>query len=155
MKYPGGEEGLFTDTALTLGVGLISADANRLLQTTRESLEIGLEIIRPGARVGDIGFAIQRHLQKMNLGVVRNLAGHGVGGAVHEDPLVPNFGDPGQGIEIVEGMVLAIEPMATLGSGKTELAEDGWAYQSADHTLAAHFEHTIVVTRINAEVLTK
>lgn len=154
MKYPA-EGGLFTDTAVTVGVGLISADANRLLQATRESLEIGLQAIRPGVRTGDIGFAIQKHLENMKLGVVKNLAGHGVGGAVHEEPLVPNFGTPGQGVEIVEGMVLAIEPMATLGNGKTELAEDGWAYRSSDRTLAAHFEHTIVVVKDGVEILTR
>ncbi len=144
-----------TDAAVTVGVGKISPQAEKLIRVTAESLAIGIQEARAGARIGDIGSAIQVHLEKNGFGVVRDLAGHGVGHKVHEDPFVPNFGTPGTGAVLREGMVLAIEPMATEGAWKVTLDEDEWAYRTADGKLAAHFEHTIVVTKNGAEILTR
>lgn len=146
--------GLYTDMAVTVGVGKVSEEAERLMRVTKESLAIGIKAVRPGARLGDIGFVIQEHLEKNKLGVIRNLAGHGVGYAVHEEPLVPNFGERGTGLELKKGMVLAIEPMATLGDWHIKLAPDGSTYKTADGSLGAHFEHTIAVTADGAEILT-
>ena len=153
-KEANGQDGLYTDMAVTIGIGKISAEAERLIRGTDEALEIGIKAVKPGARVGDIGFAVQTHLEKLGLGVIRDLAGHGVGHEVHEPPLIPNFGRPGTGAEIVEGMVIAIEPMATLGGWKVELDDDEWTFRTADGSLSAHFEHTIAVTKSGAEVLT-
>ena len=140
-----------TDTAVTVGVGKISP---QLIRVTNESLAIGIQEVRAGAHIGDIGAAIQAHLEKNGLGVVRDLAGHGVGYAVHEDPFVPNFGKRGEGLVLKEGMVLAIEPMATEGVWKVTLDEDEWAYRTVDGKLAAHFEHTVIVGKNGAEVVT-
>ncbi len=143
-----------TDTAVTVGVGKISPQAEKLIRATQESLVIGIREVRAGASIGDIGAAIQAHLEKNGFGVVRDLAGHGVGYAVHEDPFVPNFGERGKGLILKEGMVLAIEPMATEGAWQVTLDEDEWAYRTADGRLAAHFEHTVAVTAKGCEVLT-
>ncbi len=153
MKWPS-KNGLYTDMAVTVGIGKISAGAERLLRVTKKALDIGIKAVCPGARIGDIGSAVQKVLERDHLGVVRDLAGHGVGHEVHEEPLIPNFGRPGTGMEIKAGMVLAIEPMATLGNAKVELDKDGWTFRTADRGLAAHFEHTVVVTENGAEVLT-
>ena len=147
--------GLVTDMAVTVGVGKISRDAERLIRATKEALDIGIFTVRPGAKLGDVGHAIEDRLKKDKLGVIRDLAGHGVGYELHEDPLVPNYGSPGMGIELKEGMVIAIEPMATLGDWRVTLGEDGWTFRTSDGSLAAHFEHTVVVTKDGAEVLTK
>jgi len=165
--------GLCTDTALTVLVtqtkfrsltdlNLVWVRANKLIKATRKSLEIGIQQVRAGARVGDIGFAIQNYLEKevrlpdvQGFGVVRELVGHGVGRAVHEDPEIPNFGKKGGGKELVEGMIIALEPMATDGSPKVKIAPDGWTWLTRDGSRAAHFEHTVMVTRDGAEVLTK
>ncbi len=146
--------GLYTDMAVTIGIGSITKEAERLLVVTREALQAGIKAARPGEQIGDIGNAIQKILEREKYGIVRNLAGHGVGHALHEEPLIPNFGRPGTGIKIEEGMVLAIEPMATLGKAKVELADDDWTFRTADGSLAAHFEHTIAVTETGAEILT-
>lgn len=153
MKWPS-KNGLYTDMAVTIGIGKISAEAERLLRVTKEALDIGIKAVCPGARIGDIGSAVQKVLERERFGIVRDLAGHGVGHEVHEEPLIPNFGRPGTGIEIKAGMVLAIEPMATLGNAKVKLDEDGWTFRTADGGLAAHFEHTVAVTNTGAEVLT-
>jgi len=144
-----------TDTAVTVCVGKISSQAEKLIRVTRESLTLGIKEICAGARIGDVGAAIQAHLEKNGFGVVRDLSGHGVGHAVHEDPFVPNFGRRGEGLQLKEGMVLAIEPMATEGTWEVTLDEDEWAYRTADGKLAAHFEHTIAVTSSGCVVLTK
>lgn len=154
MKWPA-KDGLYTDMAVTIGMGKISPEAARLIQGTKEALEIGIKIVKPGVRVGDMGFAVQTHLEKLGLGVIRDLAGHGVGHEVHEPPLIPNFGRPGTGAEILEGMVIAIEPMATLGTAEVDLDEDEWTFRTADGSLAAHFEHTVAVTKDGTEILTK
>lgn len=146
--------GLYTDMAVTIGIGKITKEAERLLRSTKAALEIGLKAVKPGVKLGDVSYAIQRRLEKDHLGIIRDLAGHGVGYGVHEEPLIPNFGKPGTGLEIKEGMVLAIEPMATLGDWKIKLAPDGWTFKTADGSLSAHFEHTIAVTKLGAEIMT-
>ena len=153
-KEAGGRRGLFTDMAVTIGIGKISPEAERLLIATKEALEIGIKAVKPGARVGDIGYAVEKRLEKEGLGIIRNLAGHGVGYEVHEEPLVPNFGEPGTGPELKENMVIALEPMATLGDWQVKLANDGWTFRTRDGSLGAHFEHTLAVTKDGAEVLT-
>ena len=145
------EAGFYTDTALTL---LVGGGTNKLIETTKKSLEIGITQVRAGAHVGDIGYAIQNFLEKEKFGVVRELVGHGVGRAVHEDPEIPNFGKRGAGPELIEGMVIALEPMATEGNPKVKIAPDGWTWLTKDGSCSAHFEHTIVVTGDSAEILT-
>ncbi len=150
-----GSGGLFTDMAVTIGVGKISAEAARLIRATREALDIGIAAAVPSARVGDIGYAIQQHLQHHHLGIIRDLAGHGTGYKLHEEPLISNYGKRGSGVELKEGMVIAIEPMATLGGEGIILDDDEWTFRTSDSSLAAHFEHTIVVTKDGSEVLTQ
>ncbi len=152
IKYQG--EGLVTDMAVTIGIGRVLPEAERLIRVTREALDIGIAVVRPGEAIGDVGHAIGEHLKKAGLGVIRDLAGHGVGYELHEEPLIPNYGAPGTGLEIREGMVLALEPMATLGDWRITLEPDEWTFRTADGSLAAHFEHTIAVTKDGAEVLT-
>ncbi len=154
MKWPAGKTGLFTDTAVTVAVGKISAEEKKLLRVTKKATMLGIKQIRPGARIGDISSAIQKILDKEGVGIVRKLAGHGVGYEVHEDPLIPNYGKKGTGLEIVEDMVLAIEVMTTLGSGDVKVAPDNWTFESSDGTTGAHFEHTVVVTKKGVEILT-
>ena len=144
--------GLCTDMALTV---LVGGGTNRLINATKKSLEIGISKVKAGARIGDIGFAIQNFLEKEMLGVVKELVGHGVGNAVHEDPEIPNWGKLGTGAELKEGIVIAIEPMATEGSPKVKILEDGWTWVTRDGGKSAHFEHTLVVTKNGSEVLTK
>ena len=147
-------KGLCTDMAMTIGIGRISKEAQRLIVATRESLEIGIAEVKAGATVGDIGSAIERFLKKQNLGIIRDLAGHGVGYELHEEPLIPNYGKAGTGVELKEGMAIAIEPMATLGDWRVVLAEDQWTFKTIDNSLGAHFEHTMAVTKDGADVLT-
>ncbi|KKS37354.1 MAG: type I methionyl aminopeptidase [Candidatus Sungbacteria bacterium RIFCSPLOWO2_12_FULL_41_11] len=148
-------EGLITDMAVTVGVGKISQEAEKLLRSTKESLGIGISILRPGVKLGDLGFIIRKHLEKNNLSIIRDLCGHGVGKELHEEPMVLNYGKKGTGLELREGMVIAIEPMASLGDWKIKVDSDGWTIRTADKSLAAHFEHTVVIIKNGAEVLTK
>lgn len=155
MKWPAEKnQGLFTDMAVTIGIGKISAKAEKLIRVTKEALDVGIEAIRPGARIGDISHAVGEHLKKNNLGIIRDLAGHGVGYELHEEPLIPNYGKSGTGPELKEGMVIAIEPMATLGDWRITLDDDEWTFRTVDGSLAAHFEHTVAVTKKGAEILT-
>ena len=147
--------GLITDMALTVPVGKISASAENLLQKTRGALEAGIGVLKPGMRLGGLGRVIQDSIESAGFSVVKDLVGHGVGRKLHEEPYIPNYGTPGEGELIREGMVLAIEPMAAIGSAAVELAKDGWTWRTADGSLAAHFEHTVLVTKDGAEVLTK
>ncbi len=147
--------GLVTDMAVTIGIGNVSSGAEKIMRATRESLENGIAILKPGVRLGDLGHAIQEYLEKNGFGVVRDLAGHGVGLELHEDPFVPNFGKPGIGPKLREGMVIAIEPMATEGDWHLVLSNDGWTFKTSDGRLAAHFEHTVLITKDGAEILTK
>ena len=147
-------DGLVTDTAITVGIGRAASEAERLIRATKEALDAGIAAVKPGAGIGDIGSAVARHLKKARLGIIRDLAGHGVGYELHEEPLIPNYGRPGTGVSLERGMVLAIEPMATLGDWQITLDDDEWTFRTVDGSLAAHFEHTVAVTKIGAEILT-
>jgi methionyl aminopeptidase len=146
---------LFMDTAYTVGVGAVDKSAQNLIDGTREALDAGIAAARAGSRVGDISAAVQAIAKKYKLGIVKDLRGHGVGGAVHEDPGVPNFGKAGEGEELVEGMVLALEPIFAEKSGEMVDDTDGFGYITRDKSRAAHFEHTILITKDGAEVLTR
>jgi methionyl aminopeptidase len=139
-------DGLVIDAGLTVPVGVIDADAQRLLRVTQEALMKGIEQARAGNTVGDIGHAIEEHVLAHGYGLVRELCGHGVGHAVHEEPQVPNFGAPGTGEELVPGMVLAIEPMVNEGSGAVVFDRDWYTVTTKDGTRSAHFEHDVVIT---------
>ena len=145
-------EGLCTDTATTVVVGGGSVP---IVDATRQSLERGILQVKSGARIGDVGYAIQNFLEKQGFGVVRELVGHGVGRAVHEDPEIPNWGKRGEGDELFEDLVIAIEPMATEGSPHVKIMPDGWTWATRDGSRSAHFEHTLIVTKNGAEVITK
>jgi methionyl aminopeptidase len=147
-------EGFFMDTAHTMGVGHIDAKAENLIKGTKEALPIGIAAARAGGHIGDIGAAIEAVAKKYRLSVVKDLRGHGVGGAVHEDPLVPNFGRAGKGALIPEGLVVAIEPIFAEGSGELIDGGDGFTLSTADHSRAAHFEHTVLITKDGPEILT-
>lgn len=147
-------QGLYTDMAVTVPVGEVDAESQRLLNVTKKALEIGIEVVKPGGHIGDIGEAVQAFVEGHGFGVVRQLVGHGVGYKVHEDPQVPNYGKGGTGPEIWEGMVLALEPMVTAGDYNLILADDSWTWRTRDGSRAAHFEHTIVVEKHGARVLT-
>ncbi len=147
-------EGYVSDSAVTVGVGAPSAEAQRLLDVTRECLTIGIAAMQLGNRVGDIGAAVQEHAERNGYGVVRELVGHGVGRTMHEEPQVPNYGNAGTGMELRAGLVLAIEPMITQGGPKVRILDDGWTVVTADDKLAAHFEHTIAVTDDGPKILT-
>lgn len=147
--------GYFADTAFTVAVGEVSKEVRELLRVTEEALELGIAAARPGNRVGDIGHAIQQFAEAHQKGLVYEFVGHGIGRALHERPAIPNFGKPNSGTLLKAGMAICIEPMLTLGSGKTRLLDDGWAAVTADGSLAAHFEHTILITEQGPEVLTR
>lgn len=151
--------GLFTDSAITVPVGKITRNAQKLLNDTKESLMIGIAEARAGQRVGDIGYAIESFLQNKNTakkyGIVRELSGHGVGRAIHEDPYIPNFGKKGTGEMLREGMVIALEPMVNLGGDDVIFDDDGYTVRTADASISAHFEHTILITDKEAEILTQ
>lgn len=158
LKYPDDENGLYTDMSVTVGVGKISKLSKKLIQTTREALEKGISQVKPGNYIQDISKAIQEHVEKKGFSVVRDLVGHGVGFAVHEDPQVPNFYNPQQHRNLVQlkpGMVIAIEPMVIAGDWRTDTLQDGWTVVSVDRSPSAHFEHTVAVTEKGCEVLTK
>lgn len=152
MKY----KGLYTDTAVTLEVGRMSREAGNLILITKLALQAGIEAVAPGQTVTDISRAVEAVIKKSGYGIVRDLVGHGVGYAVHEEPKIPNYVDPRLSkVVLREGMVLAIEPMVTLGSsGDVRTLSDGWTVVSVDGTLAAHFEHTVIVSKDGAEVVT-
>ena len=145
--------GFFGDSAYTFGVGNISEEAKRLLSTTKESLYCGIKAAVAGKRVGDIGFAIQSHCEQRGYSVVREMVGHGIGRNLHEEPEVPNYGHRGSGIQLKEGMILAIEPMINVGKRQIVQENDGWTVRTGDKKLSAHFEHSIVIRKNHAEVL--
>jgi methionyl aminopeptidase len=147
-------EGYYADAAVTLPVGEVSDEARRLLEVTRESLELAIAQCRPGQRLGDVSAAVQQHVERAGFGVVRAFVGHGIGRALHEDPQVPNFGEPGRGPLLRVGMVLALEPMVTMGHWEVRVLADRWTAVTADGSLAAHFEHTVAVTEHGPDVLT-
>jgi len=147
-------DGLFADAALSVPIGPVSPDTERLLETTRRGLSAGIEAARIGATIGDVGAAIQRVVEAEGFGIVRELVGHGLGHLPHEDPQVPNYGRPGSGPRIREGLVIAIEPMVNLGSREIRTLDDGWTVVTADGSLSAHFEHTVAVTSEGPRILT-
>ena len=147
-------EGYFGDSAITLPVGQVSEDAARLLRATEESLYKAIEVVKPGARVSDIGHAVQRHVEASGFSVVREFVGHGIGQKMHEEPQVPNYGEPGRGPRLAEGMVLAIEPMVNAGKPAVKVLADGWTAVTRDGSLSAHFEHTVAVTADGPWILT-
>lgn len=148
-------KGMITDSALSVCIGgQPNAAQKRLLQQTERSMYAGIEQVKNGVRTGDIGAAVQKVLQAASLGIVRDLVGHGVGHEVHEDPNVPNYGAPGAGNALKAGMTIAIEPMATLGGDDVALDRDGWTVRTADASIAAHFEHTVLITNDGYEILT-
>jgi methionyl aminopeptidase len=148
-------DGYVADSAITLPMGTVDAEARRLMDVTRESLEAGLAECRPGRRLGDISHAVQEVVEAAGFSVVRSLVGHGVGRTMHEDPQIPNFGEPGRGPRLEEGMVFAIEPMVNVGGHEVYVADDGWSIYTADGSLSAHFEHTVAVTGDGPKVLTR
>ena len=147
-------EGYYADRAFTLPVGDITPRVQALLDVTRRSLELAVEQCHAGRRLSDISHAVQRHVEGEGFAVVRAFVGHGIGRALHEDPQIPNFGDPGRGPVLRPGMVLAVEPMVTMGSWEVKILDDGWTAVTRDGSLAAHFEHTIAITEGDPEVLT-
>lgn len=142
------------DAAITIGIGSISAEAQALIDATSRSLELAIEQCRVGNRIGDISHAVQSYVESQGYSVVRTLVGHGVGRQMHEDPQVPNFGLPGRGPRLLEGMVLAIEPMVNMGGPEVEVGPDNWAIYTKDGSLSAHFEHTVAITADGPRVLT-
>jgi len=146
-------KGLFTDHAVTVPVGNISKASRDLINITHEALLVGIEVARAGNTVGDIGYAIEQFIGK-DYGIVRVLSGHGVGVKVHEDPFIPNFGKKGKGVKLVPNMVIALEPMVNIGGDSVITGEDGFSVLTADGTRSAHFEHTILITEGEAEILT-
>ncbi|MFE8599513.1 type I methionyl aminopeptidase [Archangium violaceum] len=147
--------GYFGDSARTVPVGKVSAEAQALVNTTREALHKGIQAMVPGNRLGDIGHAVQRHVEARGFSVVRLFSGHGIGRRLHEEPDVPNYGQPGSGLKLRPGMVLAVEPMVNQGTDEVMVLEDQWTAVTRDSKLSAHFEHTVLITEGGPEVLTR
>ena len=147
--------GFYGDSAVTVPVGTVSEEASALLRVTREALEKGIAQVRVGGRVSDIGHAIQLHVEAHGFSVVREFVGHGIGSALHEEPQIANYGEPGRGPRLAEGMTLAIEPMVNIGRPAVKVLADGWTAVTKDGSLSAHFEHTVAVTKTGPLVLTR
>ena len=147
-------KGLYTDMAMTVGVGEISNASKKLLETTEKALKVGIEAATISNKIGDISHAIESYARPHKYGIVEILAGHGVGRAVHEDPYIPNFGKAGTGAKLMKGMILALEPMLNNGTKNLKLDKDGWTFRTADGKKSAHFEHTILITDDEPEILT-
>lgn len=147
-------DGFFGDSAVTVPVGEVAEADTTLLRITEEALFLGLDAVRPGARVSDIGAAVQAHVEAHGFSVVREFVGHGIGTELHEEPQVPNYGPGGRGPRLTEGMVIAVEPMVTAGRPGVRVLTDGWTAVTKDGSRAAHFEHTIAVSRDGCEILT-
>jgi methionyl aminopeptidase len=148
-------EGYYADCAITLPLGDVPPTVQKLLDVTRDSLELAIQQCRPGRRLSDVSHAVQKHVETNGFGIVRAFVGHGIGRALHEEPQIPNFGEPGRGPQLRPGMVLAIEPMVTMGSWEVRILDDGWTAVTRDGSLAAHFEHTVAITDDGPDVLTK
>jgi methionyl aminopeptidase len=147
-------DGFFGDSAITVPVGTVSDDVNKLLRVTQEALEKGIAQVRVGGRISDIGHAIQHHVEEHGFSVVREFVGHGIGAALHEEPQIANYGEPGHGPRLAEGMTLAIEPMVNMGRPAVRVLADGWTAVTRDGSLSAHFEHTVAVTKNGPLVMT-
>ncbi len=148
-------EGFYGDSAVTVGVGRVSEAAQRLMQVTEESLRRGIAELYEGKRLGDLGAAVQHVAESAGYSVVRAFVGHGIGKKLHEEPPVPNYGEPDRGLRLKEGMVLAIEPMVNAGGYEVEIKEDGWTAVTKDGSLAAHFEHSVAVTKNGPYILSQ
>jgi len=148
-------EGFHGDSALTIPIGEVSDEANRLLDVTRECLYLGIEQMVPGKRLSDIGHAIESRATEAGYSVVRQFVGHGIGRKLHEPPQIPNYGRPGRGPRLLPGMVFAIEPMVNIGTEKVRMLDDEWTAVTADGELSGHFEHTVLITENGPEVLTQ
>jgi methionyl aminopeptidase len=147
-------DGWVADAAVTLPIGNVTPVAKRLLASTKAALFDAVEQCRPGKRLGDVSHAVQQRVESDGFSVVRSLVGHGIGRDMHEDPQIPNFGEPGTGPLLAEGMVLAVEPMVNVGTYKIRIADDQWSVYSQDGSLAAHFEHTVAITGDGPRILT-
>jgi methionyl aminopeptidase len=147
-------DGFFGDCAVTVAIGRVSPDAARLLRVTEEALFHGIDAVKPGARVSDIGAAVQQHVEAHGFSVVREFVGHGIGTALHEEPQIANYGPGGRGPRLSSGMVLAIEPIVNAGAAGVKVLPDGWTAVTRDGQLSAHFEHTVLVTGEGCEILT-
>jgi methionyl aminopeptidase len=148
-------EGYYADCAFTLAIGEVPPKVQQLLDVTRASLDVAITECRAGRRLSDVSHAVQTHVEEHGFAVVRAFVGHGIGRALHEDPQIPNFGEPGRGPQLRPGMVLAIEPMVTMGSYEVRVLEDRWTAVTVDGSWAAHFEDTIAITESGPEVLTR
>ncbi len=148
-------DGFYGDSAVTVGVGKVSEEAARLMAVTEQALYKGIEQLHAGKRLGDLGFAVQQTAESAGYSVVRAFVGHGIGKKLHEEPPVPNYGEPDRGVRLREGMVLAIEPMVNAGGYEVEIKEDGWTAVTKDGSLAAHFEHSVAVTKNGPVILSK
>ena len=148
-------EGFYGDSAITVGVGHVSKEAQRLMDVTEQSLYRGVEELVDGKRLGDLGAAVQRIAEAAGYSVVRAFVGHGIGKKLHEEPPVPNYGEPDRGLRLKEGMVLAIEPMVNAGGYEVEIKEDGWTAVTKDGSLAAHFEHSVAITKNGPYILSQ
>jgi methionyl aminopeptidase len=147
--------GLYGDAAVTVGVGRISKEADSLMSVTKMALELGINAMKVGGRLGDISEAVQHYVESKGFSVVRDFVGHGIGRALHEDPPVPNYGKAGTGMRLAPGLVLAIEPMVNAGGPEVETLADGWTAVTKDGSLSAHFEHTVALTENGPEILTR
>jgi methionyl aminopeptidase len=147
--------GFYGDSAITVPVGRVSEDVQRLLRVTQEALERAIAEVRVGGRVSDIGHAVQEYVERSGFSVVREFVGHGIGASLHEEPQIANYGEPGRGPRLAEGMVLAIEPMVNMGRAAVKVLADGWTAVTRDGSLSAHFEHTVAVTKSGPLVLTQ
>ena len=147
-------DGYNGDNAATFAAGKISPEAERLINTTRESLYEGIKAAVAGGRIGDISSAVQKYCEERGFSVVRDFVGHGIGAKLHEDPAVPNYGTPGRGVRLLPGMTLAIEPMINAGGYEVRQLSDGWTIKTKDGSLSAHFEHTVVITNDGPKILT-
>jgi methionyl aminopeptidase len=148
-------EGYYGDSAVTVGVGRVNEDARRLMSITEKSLYKGIEQLHDGKRLGDLGSVVQEVAESAGFSVVRAFVGHGIGKKLHEEPPVPNYGEPDRGLRLKEGMVLAIEPMLNAGSYEVEIKEDGWTAVTKDGSLAAHFEHSVAITKDGPYILSQ
>jgi len=148
-------KGYCTDAAITVPIGKINKKIKKLIEVTKKALEIGIKQAKIGNHLGNIGWAIQNYVEKKGFNVIRELVGHGVGENVHEEPEILNYGEKGEGIELKAGMVLALEPMVSIGGWRIEKCEDGFGYRTKDHSLTSHFEHTAAITKKGPRILTK
>jgi methionyl aminopeptidase len=148
-------EGFYGDSAVTVAVGKISHEAERLMRVTEEALYAGIEQLHDGKRLGELSSAVQKTAEKAGFSVVRAFVGHGIGKHLHEEPAVPNYGEPDRGVRLREGMVLAIEPMVNAGGWEVEMKEDGWTAVTKDRSLSAHFEHSVAITQNGPFILSK